>query len=190
MSTPITRPSGPTFSAASSRSIPAPQPRSRTVSPTLRSLNATGFPQPKAFSTASSGRAARLVASSPALSTTTPFPPESEQQLGPQHPPSPGRPTARVYASDTCRRISSLVRTPPLVRSSEVYLPLVRMSLLCPMIFSLLFRWATRLKHVHQIPQIPDQPFSLHTVQDLTPPTLRFHNTRIPEHGEMAGNHR
>ena len=58
MSTPITRPLGPTFLAARSRSIPAPDPKSSTTSPGLRPLNATGLPQPKESTTADSGKEA------------------------------------------------------------------------------------------------------------------------------------
>jgi len=57
MSTPIARPVGPTFLAARRMSIPAPEPRSSTVWPGSTSLNASGLPQPNAFTTASGGRA-------------------------------------------------------------------------------------------------------------------------------------
>jgi hypothetical protein len=58
MSTPMTRPAGPTLRAASSRSMPAPEPRSRTTCPGLTSENASGLPQPKEFTTVSGGSAA------------------------------------------------------------------------------------------------------------------------------------
>jgi hypothetical protein len=57
MSTPITRPSGPTVRAAIKRSKPAPEPRSRTVWPASTSLNANGLPQPKELVAASAGTA-------------------------------------------------------------------------------------------------------------------------------------
>ena len=43
----MTRPDGPTRGAASRASNPAPEPRSRTVSPGCRAARAVGFPQPK-----------------------------------------------------------------------------------------------------------------------------------------------
>ena len=46
MSMPIARPDGPTFFAAMNTSIPAPEPRSRNVSPAFRSVEETGDPQP------------------------------------------------------------------------------------------------------------------------------------------------
>jgi hypothetical protein len=46
MSTPIARPDAPTFFAAMNTSIPAPEPRSRNVSPAFRSVEETGDPQP------------------------------------------------------------------------------------------------------------------------------------------------
>src|SRR5512134_90402 len=46
MSTPITRPDGPTARAARKQSNPAPDPRSRTVSPSAREARATGLPHP------------------------------------------------------------------------------------------------------------------------------------------------
>ena len=58
MSTPMTRPVGPTFFAASRRSMPAPEPRSRTTSPGLSPAKASGLPQPKELTTASAGSAA------------------------------------------------------------------------------------------------------------------------------------
>lgn len=47
ISTPIAFPFSPTFLAARKTSIPAPLPRSRTVSPSLTFANPTGFPQLK-----------------------------------------------------------------------------------------------------------------------------------------------
>jgi len=47
MSTPITFPLSPTFLEARKQSNPAPEPRSRTVSPSLREASATGFPHPR-----------------------------------------------------------------------------------------------------------------------------------------------
>ena len=47
MSTPMTRPDGPTARAARMASSPAPDPRSRTVSPGPRSRRPTGAPQPR-----------------------------------------------------------------------------------------------------------------------------------------------
>ena len=46
MSTPITLPPGPTFSEARKLSIPPPEPRSRTVSPSWRAACETGLPDP------------------------------------------------------------------------------------------------------------------------------------------------
>ena len=47
MSTPITRPSGPTCRAASRQSKPAPLPRSISTSPGFRAAIACGLPQPR-----------------------------------------------------------------------------------------------------------------------------------------------
>src|SRR2546426_546650 len=47
MSTPMTLPSGPTSRAARKASTPAPDPRSRTVSPRLGSASPIGFPHPR-----------------------------------------------------------------------------------------------------------------------------------------------
>ena len=46
MSRPIARPVAPTRLALMSTSAPAPEPRSRTVSPSWRSATAVGTPQP------------------------------------------------------------------------------------------------------------------------------------------------
>jgi hypothetical protein len=46
MSTPITRPVGPTWRAAMKQSNPPPDPRSSTVSPSRSEAIAVGFPQP------------------------------------------------------------------------------------------------------------------------------------------------
>ena len=56
ISIPMTWPAGPTFFAASRMSIPAPDPRSSTTSPSEISLKASGFPHPNELSTASAGR--------------------------------------------------------------------------------------------------------------------------------------
>ena len=55
MSTPITRPSGPTFLAAIRLSIPAPQPTSTTLSPGRNSPRLKGFPVPAKDSMEASG---------------------------------------------------------------------------------------------------------------------------------------
>ena len=47
MSIPMTRPAGPTRSAARKQSKPAPEPRSSTVSPGVSDASATGLPQPR-----------------------------------------------------------------------------------------------------------------------------------------------
>jgi hypothetical protein len=47
MSTPITRPVGPTCRAARKQSMPPPLPRSSTVSPGRSAAIARGFPQPR-----------------------------------------------------------------------------------------------------------------------------------------------
>ena len=54
MSMPITRPVSPTCRAAMSRSRPAPEPRSSTVSPARTPAKASGFPQPNEADAASS----------------------------------------------------------------------------------------------------------------------------------------
>ena len=59
MSTPMARPVGPTFLAASSRSMPAPEPRSSTTWPGCTAEKARGLPQPKALTTASAGSTAK-----------------------------------------------------------------------------------------------------------------------------------
>ena len=46
ISTPITLPDFPTFFAARKQSKPAPEPKSRTVSPSFIDASAVGFPQP------------------------------------------------------------------------------------------------------------------------------------------------
>ncbi len=58
MSTPMTRPVGPTLRAARMRSSPAPEPRSSTVSPGATSLKARGLPHPKLLASRSSARPA------------------------------------------------------------------------------------------------------------------------------------
>src|SRR5215472_5298738 len=55
MSTPYANPDGPTRRADSSTSMPPPDPRSKTFSPSCRFATASGFPQPRLASTASSG---------------------------------------------------------------------------------------------------------------------------------------
>ena len=60
-------PSGPTRRAESSTSMPPPEPRSRTVSPSRSSATASGLPQPRLAATASSGSAARSSARVEAL---------------------------------------------------------------------------------------------------------------------------
>mmetsp|Transcript_136250 Transcript_136250/g.240821 ORF Transcript_136250/g.240821 Transcript_136250/m.240821 type:complete len:216 (-) Transcript_136250:246-893(-) len=52
-STPMVRPSGPTFSAARKESIPNPLPKSKTVSPALRVTALNGLPTPCMRSTSS-----------------------------------------------------------------------------------------------------------------------------------------
>jgi hypothetical protein len=55
MSTPMTRPSGPTICAAISRSVPAPQPRSSTTEPVSTCPNLQWFATPAKLSTVASG---------------------------------------------------------------------------------------------------------------------------------------
>src|ERR1700733_14139717 len=55
MSSPIARPVGPTRRAEIRTSAPAPDPRSRTVSPACRSATAVGTPQPSDALIAASG---------------------------------------------------------------------------------------------------------------------------------------
>src|SRR4030043_1445507 len=47
ISTPITLPPPPTLLAARKQSNPAPEPRSRTVSPSFNDARATGLPHPR-----------------------------------------------------------------------------------------------------------------------------------------------
>ena len=56
-------PSGPTRFADSRTSMPPPDPRSRTVSPSFSCASAVGFPQPSDASSASAGRPAVCPAS-------------------------------------------------------------------------------------------------------------------------------
>src|SRR5215472_5902543 len=56
MSTPYANPDGPTRRAESNTSMPPPEPRSRTRSPSFRSATASGLPQPRLARTASSGK--------------------------------------------------------------------------------------------------------------------------------------
>src|SRR5437867_4026365 len=63
MSSPYAFPVGPTRLAESRTSMPPPEPRSRTVSPSRSSARAVGLPQPSDASTACSGRAAVSAAS-------------------------------------------------------------------------------------------------------------------------------
>src|SRR5438552_962082 len=58
MSSPYTLPVGPTRFADRNTSMPPPDPRSRTVSPSPRSINAVGLPQPSETFSASAGTAA------------------------------------------------------------------------------------------------------------------------------------
>ena len=55
MSTPMTRPCGPTALAARKQSMPAPLPRSSTVSPGRKSALSSGLPQPSDSSVTSAG---------------------------------------------------------------------------------------------------------------------------------------
>src|SRR5450755_1926734 len=55
MSRPYAFPAGPTRRADRSTSMPPPEPRSRTVSPSRRPATAIGLPQPRLADTASSG---------------------------------------------------------------------------------------------------------------------------------------
>ena len=83
MSTPTTRPSGPTRSAARKQSNPAPEPRSSTVSPGASDARATGLPHPRPRFAPSGTR------SSSSRSYPTARLMSSQQSDGPQHP-SPG----------------------------------------------------------------------------------------------------
>ena len=58
MSRPIARPVGPTRFADRSTSMPPPDPRSSTRSPSWSSATAIGLPQPSEASTAASGSSA------------------------------------------------------------------------------------------------------------------------------------
>src|SRR5688572_6680796 len=55
MSRPYALPVGPTRFAERRTSMPPPEPRSRTVSPSCRSASAVGLPQPSEASSASAG---------------------------------------------------------------------------------------------------------------------------------------
>ena len=59
MSSPNARPVGPTRFAERMTSMPPPEPRSSTVSPSRRSATAVGFPQPSDARTAASGNSPR-----------------------------------------------------------------------------------------------------------------------------------
>ncbi len=59
MSSPYAFPVGPTRRAESRTSMPPPEPRSNTLSPSRSSATAVGLPQPREAATASAGRAAR-----------------------------------------------------------------------------------------------------------------------------------
>ena len=65
MSTPIARPPAPTWRAASSKSVPAPQPMSTTVAPTGNGPTACGFPTPANEDVTSLGNAASSLRSYP-----------------------------------------------------------------------------------------------------------------------------
>ena len=56
MSSPYAMPSGPTRGAESSTSMPPPEPRSSTISPSFRSASMVGLPHPSEAVTASAGR--------------------------------------------------------------------------------------------------------------------------------------
>src|ERR1051325_3574784 len=57
ISSPYALPVGPTRLAESNTSIPPPEPRSSTVSPSFSSASAVGLPQPSEAFTANSGKA-------------------------------------------------------------------------------------------------------------------------------------
>src|SRR6516165_7060158 len=84
MSTPYACPDGPTRRDDSSTSMPPPEPRSSTRSPSFRSATASGFPQPRLAATASAGSPSVSPsryrdASGPSVSALSP--------AGAQHPP-------------------------------------------------------------------------------------------------------
>src|SRR4051812_42062134 len=111
MSSPYAFPVGPTRFAERSTSIPPPEPRSRTVSPSWRSARAVGLPQPSDASTAPSG-SVLVWETSYRLSLTGSQP---QAPLGPQLPRSPSITfsAASAYFSFTVSLICSLIRSFP-----------------------------------------------------------------------------
>src|SRR5262245_28549212 len=99
MSTPITRPSGPTSRAARKQSMPAPLPRSSTASPGASCACASGLPQPRPRSEPS-GTAARCASLYPSAASAAWSPGSAAQQPQPQLPPS----ATAAYFSRTVAR--------------------------------------------------------------------------------------
>src|SRR5919106_5600736 len=88
MSIPITLPLGVTFFADKNTSIPAPEPRSTTVSPFRKSANLTGAPQPTpridACGTDSSSLGSYPIMVAVLTGGSSPPPPPPEQHPGAQ----------------------------------------------------------------------------------------------------------
>src|SRR5512136_2250683 len=86
MSTPMTFPLDPTLLAAIKTSIPPPDPRSRTVSPSLSDASATGLPQPSPMF-AASGTFLRSTSVYPIFLPISVRFPVSQQEGEQQHEP-------------------------------------------------------------------------------------------------------
>src|ERR1019366_5814668 len=113
MSRPYAFPAGPTRRAGSSTSIPPPEPRSRTVSPSRRSAITSGLPQPRLAVTASWGTSpCSLAEYSPAPVPGSSAPAHASPQLGtPQlgTPPAITVSAAWAYRARTCSSSAGVV---------------------------------------------------------------------------------
>src|SRR5439155_21470606 len=97
MSSPYATPVGPTRFAERITSIPPPDPRSSTFSPSCSSATAVGLPHPSEASTAASGsspRCSTLYSASPKSPATSP-----SQQEPPPHPQPPPPSAARAASA-------------------------------------------------------------------------------------------
>src|SRR6185436_18749995 len=118
MSTPYALPVGPTRCADSSTSMPPPDPRSRTTSPSCSSARAVGLPHPSEARTALAGRPA--VSELEYKSELIGSHPQGAHPLGPQQSPRPPPSTCFAASAYLARTVSftSAVITTPLINIS------------------------------------------------------------------------
>src|SRR4051812_38678234 len=109
MSRPIAFPCSPTRRALISRSAPAPEPRSSTISPSCRSATAVGTPQPSdAFSAASGASPASAEVYSAPPNTCVPV---ASVVATPQQAAAGSAAAARAAAAYLARTVSRMSAT-------------------------------------------------------------------------------